>query len=659
MRRPYPILVSAARANAASIAVKFEIFSKKPPSTNPGVAARPLTATTAPASARVPTPGPVHPAQRSDFSFNAEDVLEKVEQLPAQYIHLSGSKAVNAKLTVTDNLLHSVAVIAYPFADNPRRFRTLRLSAAGWNQSPENMRHNLAMNEELTKIGAGKGYVFESSRPVGATRSLIARLNGVVEGEADFSPGPSTAKEEKVALREKESAQAQASNEYYRMAMELLNHAVKLGTADIHLFVRYDRDADGRNRSLIQFRLDGEIVTIRDVSVGMLDPVKMRAMVGYMYNDMCSNKSEPQFNPANMLEATLTDRKVGERMETIRGRFKTFDLGDAVAPNGDRPFKMVLRIIYVDRNKIPTLESLHFASDLQEAIQRFHYNRRRLICVSGKVGMGKSTTLRSVYAMVPDTEAKYSVEEPIENLHPNTAQINVSTAEAMDRVLRGLKRGDLDSLLMGEVRSRETLELVINIVLSGHPCYSTTHSDSALGQIPYFLTPQMGMDSALLAHSAVLGLLMHQVLLKKVCDCRLDGAAAHAVLGADRLHQIERAYQVDVTKFVARRAEGCDKCRGQGHSSRIGYFGRRVIAEYFEPDIEDRSLIEKRDFVSLERRWRESRADFSDLGSTKGNTVQEVGLKAALSGDVDLLSVEHYCGRFQDAVVLGRSSSRS
>jgi len=579
--------------------------------------------------------------------------FDSADQLPAGWFPLSGNKATSGRLGVTDNLLHTVAVIAFPVAaEGVKRFGTLRLSVAGWSESPDNMRHGLAINRELSTIAEQNKVLLDPAQPLEAARNLIAEINGVDADQHHAGEGVSR-HEAKIIRRDQEQRQAQAGNRFNGMINELLTQAVKLGTADIHVFVRYDQDKKTkRNRSLIQFRVDGELVTVDDLPPSMKDPAELRGMIGYMYNEQCSNRSDTQFNPGNFLEATMNDRIVGARGETIRGRFTTFDLGDAVAANGDKPFKLVLRLIYVDRVEIPTLEELGFFPDVIAAVHRFNANHKRLFCISGAMNMGKSTTLRSVFSLVPDNEAKYAAENPIENTHPGTAQINVSTAAAIDLFLQRVKRGDLNALLVGEVRSRETLEMVINIVLSGHPAYTTTHSDSVLGQIPYFLSSKMGLEADLLSHSAVLGLNMHQVLVRKLCTCALRGGKAKEALGLQLLRHVEKSYQVNVDGLEAHNPDGCEVCRAQGHASRIGYMGRRILSEYFEPDSEDRLLISKRDFVGLERRWREAHAAFDDMTSTRGNTALEVGLKAALQGGVDLRSVERLCGRFEDATVI-------
>ncbi|WP_400189824.1 ATPase, T2SS/T4P/T4SS family [Massilia orientalis] len=581
-------------------------------------------------------------------------MFESTDQLPPNWFVLSGKHATHGRLDVTEKLLHTVAVLAYPLpASGERRFGTLRLSVAGWTESPKNMRHGLAINRELADLAVAKNVVLDPAQPFEASRNLIATINGV---DANEHAGEAvSAHEAKVLRRDQELRQAQSENRFNGMINELLTQAVKFGTADIHIYVRYDKDKKTqRNRSLIEFRIDGDIETVDDLPPAMKDPAELRGMIGYMYNEQCSNRSETSFNPGNFLEATLNDRVVGTRGETIRGRFTTFDLGDAPAPNGDRPFKLVLRIIYVDRVEIPTLEALGFFPDVIAAVDRFTSNNKRLLSISGSVNMGKSTTLRSVFANVGG--AKYSAEDPIENTHPNTAQINVSGAEAMERALLRFKRGDLNTLLMGEVRDRQTLEMAVNVVLSGHPVYTTTHSDSALAQIAYFLSSKMGMQADLLAHSAVLGLLMHQVLVRKLCTCALRGGRAMETLGLQRLRHIEKTYHVDVDRFHAHNPDGCEICRAQGHASRVGYMGRKILAEYFEPDTDDRVLIGKRDFLGLERRWRESHGAFDDLTNTRGHTALEVGLKAALQGGIDLRSIERYCGRFEDAVVVNSPS---
>lgn len=577
---------------------------------------------------------------------------DSVEQLPPSWFPLSGRKTHSARLQVTDDLLQTVAVIAFPVPGaGAQRYGTVRLSVAGWSENSHNLRYGLAINRELVAIATEKNVALDPAQPLDASRNLIAEINGV---DANQHDGEAVSKHDaKIIRRDLEQRQAQGTNRFNNMITELMTQAVKLGTQDIHIFVRYDSDKKTqRNRSKIEFRLDGELVTVDDLSPAMKDPSELRGMIGYMYNELCTNRSETQFNPGNFLEATLEDRVVGARGETIRGRFTTFDLGDKVGANGDKPFKLVLRLIYVDRTEIPTVDALGLFPDVISAINRFNANHKRLLCISGAMNMGKSTTLRSVFAMVPGSESKYAAEDPIENTHPDTAQVNVSGANAIQLALQRFKRGDGNAFLIGEVRSRETLEMVINIVLSGHPCYTTTHSDSVLGQLPYFLSSSMGLEADLLSHSAVLGLNLHQVLVRKLCGCALKGGKALEALGLQRLRHIEKSYQVDVEKFSAHNPEGCEECRGQGHVSRIGYKGRQILAEYFEPDHDDRTLVMQRDFLSLERKWRESRSRFDDLSSTQGNTALEVGLKAAIMGAVDLRSVERYCGRFEDALVV-------
>ncbi len=64
------------------------------------------------------------------------------------------------------------------------------------------------------------------------------------------------------------------------------------------------------------------------------------------------------------------------------------------------------------------------------------------------------------------------------------------------------------------------------------------------------------------------------------------------------------------------------------------------MAEWFQPDMEDRALILRGDQVNLWRRWRASRSASFDAEDTRGKEALEVGLFKALQGVFDPRSVE-------------------
>jgi type II secretory ATPase GspE/PulE/Tfp pilus assembly ATPase PilB-like protein len=327
-------------------------------------------------------------------------------------------------------------------------------------------------------------------------------------------------------------------------------------------------------------------------------------------------------------------------------------------------FDLVLRVLYADRDTIPTIPELGFLESQQRYIQRFIDAKAKLCCISGKVGSGKSTTLRSMYAQLPAYWKKYAAEDPVEYFHPNCTQMNLNGDNKLEKVVKSLKRGDLNALLMGEVRTADTMGLVRNVTFSGHPAFTTTHSETALGQLPYFLTPEMGMDNSQLSNPSFIGLLIHQVLVKSLCPhCAFAGDEARKILGNEFYKLIEDKYHIKAEKLQgvrARNPAGCKVCRKDVDrdgvatpteiKSRWGHAKMKVLAEMFEPSMEDLKLIEANKLIDLTVSWRKSHAPF-DEEDIKGKNVQEVGLYMVLQGWLDPRSVEEKTKPFRDAQV--------
>ncbi len=129
-----------------------------------------------------------------------------------------------------------------------------------------------------------------------------------------------------------------------------------------------------------------------------------------------------------------------------------------------------------------------------------------LFSISGQVGAGKSTSLRALFDRLPGYWKKYSFEDPIEYRHANTqvlVQRDLSSKADSETAFRtnllAIKRGDLNAMLLGEIRDADSMAAARDVVLSGHPVYTTVHAQSALGQVPRLLIPELGLSRSDLA----------------------------------------------------------------------------------------------------------------------------------------------------------------
>lgn len=575
-----------------------------------------------------------------------EGLVHKLSELPSKYVVLThiNPKSPKERLVITDSQRAEVAVIAFP-AVGPNA-RVWRLTVQGWSeQNKQNIQAAQQMNADCRELG-----LQGSPKDLQATADVICQLNGVDSRRS----GQNEEDRREVVVQRAAAAElsAAAQSQYFKAFYQILVRAVMINTADVHIEVRYGNDpATGKNASRIRFRVDGDVDDITDLeSDDYAKPGFLRAMIAFMFNNFCINKSETQFAPDLFLAAQQTDMRIGGVL--IRGRVQTFDMSGTQSEN-NKPFDFVMRILYAERVDIPTLEQLGFLPWQIMQLQKFINAKARMACLSGKVGSGKSTTLRSLFAMLPLSWKKYAVEDPVEYFHPNCSQVAASDAAAMQKVVKAMKRGDLNALLMGEVRNVDTMGLVRNIAFSGHQVFTTTHSESALGQIPYFLTPEMGLDEYQIANPAFIGMLFHQVLVRKLCPhCALEGAEARSIIGVKRVATIEEKYRIDASGFRARNEAGCEQCRAksQGLKSRYGFMGQDVLAEMFVPTLADLALIEAHQSIELTRRWRSSHAAF-DSGDCTGKTCQEVGLYKALIGRIDPRSIEERTRPFADTDV--------
>ncbi|MFC2993123.1 MULTISPECIES: PilT/PilU family type 4a pilus ATPase [Halomonas] len=140
---------------------------------------------------------------------------------------------------------------------------------------------------------------------------------------------------------------------------------------------------------------------------------------------------------------------------------------------------MVIRRIGFE---IPHLEELSLPSTLGELVN----NKRGLVFVVGGTGTGKSTTLASMIQYRNETIGGHiiSVEDPIEYVHPhkkaiiNQREVGIDT-ESFEVALKNTLRQAPDVILIGEVRTQETMEHALTFAETGHLCLATLHANNA------------------------------------------------------------------------------------------------------------------------------------------------------------------------------------
>ncbi len=140
---------------------------------------------------------------------------------------------------------------------------------------------------------------------------------------------------------------------------------------------------------------------------------------------------------------------------------------------------MCLRYV---RAAIPRLDDLKMPPALADLMM----HKRGLILMVGATGSGKSTTLAAMMNHRNENSASHllTIEDPIEFVHPNKRSI-VNQREvgqdtvSYDRALLSSLREAPDVILIGEVRTRSTMDACLQLSNTGHLAISTLHANNS------------------------------------------------------------------------------------------------------------------------------------------------------------------------------------
>lgn len=113
-------------------------------------------------------------------------------------------------------------------------------------------------------------------------------------------------------------------------------------------------------------------------------------------------------------------------------------------------------------------------------------HKNGLIIVTGPTGSGKSRTMAGLVDWINNNQNVniLSIEDPIEVIHED-AKASISQKEigvdidSFESALKAAMRQDPDIILIGEIRSTDTLHAVLNAAETGHLVISTLHTNDA------------------------------------------------------------------------------------------------------------------------------------------------------------------------------------
>ena len=165
---------------------------------------------------------------------------------------------------------------------------------------------------------------------------------------------------------------------------------------------------------------------------------------------------------------------------------------------------MVLRRI---ETSIPRIDDLGLPSTIKELAM----TKRGVVIFVGATGTGKSTSLASMIGHRNQNSKGHiiSIEDPIEYIHQHAGcivtqrEVGLDT-ESFDIALKNTLRQAPDVIMIGEIRTRETMEYAVAFAETGHLVLATLHANNAnqaLDRIVHFFAPdrhrQLWMDLSL------------------------------------------------------------------------------------------------------------------------------------------------------------------
>jgi len=218
---------------------------------------------------------------------------------------------------------------------------------------------------------------------------------------------------------------------------------------------------------------------------------------------------------------------------------------------------MVIRYL---SNEIPTIEQLRVPEVLKDLVM----HKRGIVLMVGATGSGKSTTLA---AMIDHRNGNSSghiltIEDPVEYLHPHKGCIvnqrelggdTLSYAAALKSSLREAP----DVILIGEIRTRETMEAAIELSGTGHLAISTLHANNAHQAMERIINmfPQLMHKTLFMDLSLNLRAIISQRLVPTVDGKRT--AAVEILINTPHIADLIREGHIDeIKEAMAQSTEG-------------------------------------------------------------------------------------------------------
>ena len=326
-----------------------------------------------------------------------------------------------------------------------------------------------------------------------------------------------------------------------QVVVDLVSEAVRAGASDMH----FEPTRDGGQ---VRYRIDGVVQAPRP-----LPRDEYEAVIG------CLKVL------ANMDVAEMRLPQDGRIQVEVDGRDLDLRVSLCAYATG---LSAVVRVL--DRATVPLgIDKLGCSAETLEALTDWTRRPHGLHIVTGPTGCGKSTLLYSLLALLNTPDKKIlTVEDPVEFLIDGVLQapIRPDIGLTFPRVVRSFLRQAPNVILVGEIRDRETANVVVQASLTGHLLLTTLHTQTAT-EVPGRLV-DIGLDPWLVSVSLDGAASMR--LVRQVCPQCAEPFEPDEALVAGVLAGLPDADALRQATF--KRGTGCEHCHHTGYRGRTGIY---------------------------------------------------------------------------------------
>ncbi|MEO5635184.1 MAG: PilT/PilU family type 4a pilus ATPase [Candidatus Paceibacterota bacterium] len=194
---------------------------------------------------------------------------------------------------------------------------------------------------------------------------------------------------------------------------------------------------------------------------------------------------EPVFTEKDslgILEEILGKEKISRFMENQEADF-SYDFRGEERLRGNAFFqKGLISLVFRLVPKVKTIPELHLPPILSDLARK----KQGFFLVVGPVGQGKSTTLSAMVDQINNEQARniITIEDPIEHVYVprksiiNQREVGIDTKD-FHIALKSVFREDVNVILIGEMRTPETIATAVTAAETGHLVLSTLHTNNA------------------------------------------------------------------------------------------------------------------------------------------------------------------------------------